>query len=104
MKRTTQDATFFFCQRQIDIVHEQTDTVIPSNTQLYPEPTILPLEIFGEKIHWNPSSSHVITAGTAVQVWQTSTVRDMLQNPMQYTKHAQRTAMQKTNNEASVIN
>lgn len=51
MKRTTRDATFFFCQRQIDIVHEQTDTVIPSNTQLYPEPTILPLEIFGEKIH-----------------------------------------------------
>lgn len=98
MKRTAQDATFFFPKTNIvaDIVHEQADTVNPSNTQLYLEPTILPRDIFfGEKIHWNPSSSHFITAGTAVQVWQTSTVRDMLQNPMQYTKHAQRTAMQK---------
>lgn len=68
MKRTTQDAPFFFCQRQTDLVHKRTDTVIPSNTQLYPEPTILPLEIFGETFLSDPSSSHVITAGTAVQV------------------------------------
>lgn len=69
-KRTTQDAPFFFffCQRQTDLVDKRTDHAIPSNAQLYPEPTILPLEIFGEKFLFDPSSSHVITAGTAVQV------------------------------------